>query len=120
MSILSSRWWMFFNLCGKNCEKPLNYFWEDMTALRGRDYLVIKINITFFVGNKVLNIFHLNIFSKKSIFSKITVKNNFWGMTIFQKTGDRTTKMNITFSMGNGVPNTVLKFFPQKAHIPAE
>ncbi len=23
-------------------------------------------------------------------------------------------KMNITFSMGNGLPNTALKFFPQK------
>ncbi len=27
-----------------------------------------------------------------------------------------TTKMNITFSMGNGVQNTVLNFFPQTAH----
>ncbi len=40
-----------------------------------------KINITFFVGIEVLNIFHLTIFSKKTIFSKITAKNNFGGTT---------------------------------------
>ncbi len=34
-------------------------------------------------------------------------------MTIFQRMGHWTMKMNITFSMGNGIPNTVLKFFPQ-------
>ncbi len=36
------------------------------------------------------------------------------GVTIFQGMGCRTTKMNITFFMGNGVLNTALKFFPQK------
>ncbi len=35
-------------------------------------------------------------------------------MTIFQGIGYRTSKMNITFSIGNGVPNMVLRFFPQK------
>ncbi len=35
-------------------------------------------------------------------------------MTIFQGMGCRTTKINITFSMGNGVLNTALKFFYQK------
>ncbi len=35
-------------------------------------------------------------------------------MTIFQGMGCRTTKMNITFSMGNGIPNTAFNFFPQK------
>ncbi len=35
-------------------------------------------------------------------------------MTIFEGKGRRTTKMNTTFSVGNGVPNTVSKFFPQK------
>ncbi len=34
---------------------------------------------------------------------------NFWGM------GHRMTKMNTTFSIENGVPNTILKFFPQKS-----
>ncbi len=36
-------------------------------------------------------------------------------MTIFQGTRRRMTKMNITFSTGNGVPSTVLKFLPQKS-----
>ncbi len=40
-------------------------------------------------------------------------------MTIFKGTRRRTTKMNITFSGGKGVPNTVFKFFPQK-NIPSE
>ncbi len=35
-------------------------------------------------------------------------------MTIFQRMGCRKTKMNVTFSTGNGVPITALKFFPQK------
>ncbi len=39
-------------------------FWE-MTVSRGRDRLTTKINITFFVGNEVLNIFYLTIFLKK-------------------------------------------------------
>ncbi len=34
-------------------------------------------------------------------------------MTMFQGMGCQTTKM-ITFSKGNKVPNTALKFFPQK------
>ncbi len=29
--------------------------------------------------------------------------------------GRQMTKMNIIFSMGNGIPNTVLKFFPRKS-----
>ncbi len=32
---------------------------------------------------------------------------------MFQGMGCRTIKMNITFSMGNKVPNTALKFFAQ-------
>ncbi len=34
-----------------------NHLWEDMAVLRERGRLVTKINITFFVGNEVLNIF---------------------------------------------------------------
>ncbi len=59
----------------------------------------------FFVRNEVSNIFHLTIFLKKTIFTKITAKNNFWGITIFERMGRRTTKMNITFfyhKLGNG------------------
>ncbi len=35
-----------------------NHLWEDMAVLSGRERLVIKINITLFVGSEVLNIFH--------------------------------------------------------------
>ncbi len=92
-----------------------------MFFLRGRTCLVTKININFFVRNEVLNIFHITIFSKNKTKqnSEITEKNNFFGvggMTIFQRMGCWTTKMSITFSMGNGIPNTALKFFPQKPH----
>ncbi len=37
-------------------------------------------------------------------------------MTIFLGMWHRMTKMNIMFSMGNGVPNTAMKLFPQKPH----
>ncbi len=92
----------------------ISIFWE-LTVLRERGRLVMKVNITFSVGNEVLNIFYLTIFLKKAILSKITAKHNFWGMTIFEGKGRRTTNMNITFSMGNGVPNIVLNFFLQKS-----
>ncbi len=62
-----------------------------MTVLRGRGCLAKKINITFCVENEVLNSFHLTIFLKQTIFSKIT----FGGITIFEGKGRRTTKMNI-------------------------
>ncbi len=35
-------------------------------------------------------------------------------MTIPEGTGRRTTKKNIMFSVGNGVPNIAFKLFPQK------
>ncbi len=38
-------------------------------------------------------------------------------MTIIEETGHRMTKLNITFSIGNGLPNTVFTFFPQTPHI---
>ncbi len=65
---------------------------------------------------KVLNIFYLTIFLKKNNIFQNKVKNNSCGggTIIFEGKGRRTTKMNITFSMGNGAPNTVLKFFLQK------
>ncbi len=34
-------------------------------------------------------------------------KKIFGGMTIFEGTERRTTKINITFCTGNGIPNTV-------------
>ncbi len=41
----------------------------------GRGRLGTTINVTFFVRIEVLNIFHLTIFLKKTIFSKIRKKN---------------------------------------------
>ncbi len=93
--------------------------WEDMTILRGREHSATKISITFFVGNEVLNIFHLTIlfffFLEKTIFFKITAISNSRGHDHFYKKGalnERNT--NITFSVGNGVLNTVFKYFLQK------
>ncbi len=37
-------------------------------------------------------------------------------MAIFQGMWSQITKMETTFSMENGVPNTTLKFFPKKPH----
>ncbi len=47
-----------------------NSFVERHDRLEGRERLVTKINITFFVDIDVLNIFHLTTFSKRTIFSK--------------------------------------------------
>ncbi len=52
-------------------------FWPPKVAF----YLTVvrlatQINITLFVGNEVLNIFHSTV-SEKTIFSKLTAKNNF-------------------------------------------
>ncbi len=97
-----------------------------MPVLRGGQRLATKINITFFLGIDVLNIFHFTTWKKKkTIFSKITVKNyfprvggaeadHFWG------DGRRSTEMNITFFGGNGVPSTGLKFFSQKKPITSD
>ncbi len=49
----------------------------------GRGRLATKINTIFFVGIDVLNIFHLTIFLKKTIFSKIRVKNYTWRARLF-------------------------------------
>ncbi len=41
-------------------------------------------------------------------------------MTIFQGIGCRTTKLNTTFSMGNGVPNMAFEIFSSKTLRPTE
>ncbi len=93
-----------------------NRLWEDMTVLGGgKRRLETKINITLIGGNNILNTFHLIIFlKKKTIFSKIAGKNNIGGggVIIFDGKGCPTTKINLTFSMGNWLPNTVIKFSP--------
>ncbi len=57
-----------------------------------------------------------NFFEKKQCSPKYKRKIIFAGVTIFEGTGVRTTKMNITFFLVNGVPNTVFKFFLKKPH----
>ncbi len=55
-----------------------------------------------------------NFFVKNNIFQNISEKLFLEGVTIFEGTGNQTTKMNITFFFVNVVPNTVFKFFSQK------
>ncbi len=106
----------FFNLSWNNLKKKKKLFVGGYDHFEGKGRLATKINRTFFVGNEVLNIFHLTTFLEKTIFSEIAVKNNFWRTwSFYREMGCRTEKMNITFSMGSGVPNTVLKFFSQKS-----
>ncbi len=47
-----------------------NLFVERYDRFEGRGHLASKINITYFVGIVVLNIFHITIFSKKQYFPK--------------------------------------------------
>ncbi len=71
-----------------------------MNVLRGRGRLGTKINITFFVGNEVLNIFHSTIFAKKTIFSKITAKIIFEGHDLFWGNGASDDKNEYKLSRG--------------------
>ncbi len=93
-----------------------------MTVLQGGRRLATKINITFFVGNEVFNIFHKTIFFIKQFFRKNNIfqnncEKNFWGdLTIFEGTGRRMRKINITFSVGNVVPILFLSFFLKEPH----
>ncbi len=42
----------------------ISIFWE-LTVLRGRGRLAVKVNITLSIGKEVLNIFYLTIFFEK-------------------------------------------------------
>ncbi len=128
LSIKFSFKWLYF-WAGKPCRCSSLYiekiakticgrtwpFWGKAGAQRQK-----SIYLKFFDRNEVLNVFHIPIFSKKTtIFSIITEKNNFrmrgGAWPFFREWTVGTTKMNITFSMGNGAPITALKFFPQKS-----
>ncbi len=79
MSILSSRKTsqMFFNLHRKNCKKP---FVGGHGHFEGKGCLAKKINIKFFVGNLILNIFYIILFSKskkRQYFPKLAWKTIF-------------------------------------------
>ncbi len=62
-----------------------NLFVEGHDHFEGRGRLATKIIITFFVSFQVLYSFSFNNFfkkkkkNKKTIFSKVTAKNYFWG-----------------------------------------
>ncbi len=61
------------------------HLWEEMTHFEGRGHLATKINITFFVGIDVLNIFYLTTFSKKNnIFQNISEKLFLGVVTVFE------------------------------------
>ncbi len=53
----------------------LKHFGETRTFFRRKSRLTPKINITFFVTNLMLNIFMLNNFFGKSVFSEETAIN---------------------------------------------
>ncbi len=78
------RYWIFYYLAGFSKKKKL-YFsrkWQKcsgMTSLfKRRGRLVTKMNITFFIGNEVSNIFSSNnFFEESNIFQKNSKK--IWG-----------------------------------------
>ncbi len=99
-------------------ETAENHFVWKHDRFEGRGRLGTKINVTFFVGIDVLNILHLTTFSKKTIFSKITVKNyssGSWPFLRERALPDDKNEYNLILE--NGVPNTVLKFFPKKPYM---
>ncbi len=56
------------------------------------------MNVTFFMGDKVLNIVSSDSFFKKATFSEKIVKNNFCGArAFFRRVSDLMPKINITF-----------------------
>ncbi len=72
-----------------------------MAVLRGGGHMATKINITFFVGMDVLNIFFSNnFFEKNNIFRNISEKLFLGGVTIFEGTEGRKTRMIIIFFFG--------------------
>ncbi len=58
--------------------------------------------------------------NKNNIFQNNREKKFLGGKTIFEGTGCQTTKMNIIFTEGNKVPNTVFYVFSTKNSVPAE
>ncbi len=67
------------------------------------------------MGNEFLSIFPSNNFFQESKnFREKWGKCFLGGMSIFEGTERQKAKMNITFLVGNEIPNTVFKFFPPK------
>ncbi len=109
MSILPSKKTslIFFSLFWKNCEKLFVHFEGKGVSGNKNQYKLFckKWVFKYFLHNNLKKQKKNYIFQNKLLLG---------GMTIFRRMGCRTTKINITFSMGNGVPNTAWKFFPQK------
>ncbi len=62
----------------------------------------MRMNITFFMGNDILNIFSFNNFSEKSnIFGENGGKNFWRTRPFFRRRGHLTIKMNINFWIKN-------------------
>ncbi len=68
----------------------------------GKGRLGTKINITFFMGNEILNIFSSYDFTQEATFTQKKVKKNF-GVTrsFLMKWGHLRPKMNINFFITN-------------------
>ncbi len=84
-----------------------NWFSAWTQFLTGRKYIKTKMSVNFLMGNKVLNIFSLNNFFKKSgIFRENSGKLVLGKVAIFEGKGHNTTIMNISFSVLNEVLNS--------------
>ncbi len=100
------------NIFGENCEKP---FVGGHDRFAGRRTPGDKNQCNLFCRRRRFEYFlSNNFFEKNNIFQSISEKLFLGGVTIFEGMGRRTTKMNITFSLGNRVPNTVFKVFSPK------
>ncbi len=101
-----------------------NPFAKGQDHFEGRGRLTTEINVTFFVGIDVLNIFYWTILLKKNNISQNNSKKSFFlgggRQDHFWGNGALDDKMNVTFLGGNGVPNTIFKFFSQKTPIPSD
>ncbi len=84
----------------RKCRKTVS---GGQILLKRKGRLAMKMNITFFMGNEVLNIFYLNnFFEESNIFREID-ERFFWGTSIFKEKEslDLTPKMNTTFFIIN-------------------
>ncbi len=117
MSILSSRKTsrMFFNLYWKNCKKP--FMWENDHFERNT-CLSTKINITFFVGIEVLNIFHITI--KKKEIPEYQQKIMFKGHDHFSGNEVSDDKNEYNLLYGKWATKYGFEIFSSKTPIPAE
>ncbi len=79
-------------------ESGKNPFLGPKSLLRGRKRLATKMNIPFFMGNKVLNIFSFNnFFEKSNIFGENEEKKFGGTWPFFRRRDLLTSKTNITF-----------------------